>query len=161
MQNASNPLIFVLFTDQLYKQKVVDYLKVYKFTNVETFLTGEEVLKNMSKNPDIVIQDYFLEGMPEIELMTRAKKILPNVEFIFLSDKDNIDTAINCMKNGACDYIVKDEMALHKMAAKIQKINTASQLASKNSRFKLGVILFFIVLGLLIIATLFLMFNQL
>jgi uncharacterized membrane protein YidH (DUF202 family) len=52
-------------------------------------------------------------------------------------------------------------MALHKMAAKIQKINTASQLASKNSRFKLGVILFFIVLGLLIIATLFLMFNQL
>jgi DNA-binding NarL/FixJ family response regulator len=161
MQNANNPLIFVLLTDQLYREKVVNYLKVYKFTNVETYLTGEEVLKNMSKNPDIVIQDYILEEMTEIELMTKAKKILPNVEFIFLSDKDNIDTAINCMKNGACDYIVKDEMALHKMAAKIQKINTASLLATKNSRFKLGVVLFFIVLGLMIIVTLVVMINQL
>jgi len=84
MQNTKNPLIFVVEDNQLYNRLVVSYLKTNKFTNVESFLTGEEVLKNMHKNPDIVIQDYLLDGISGIEVMIKAKKNYPNVEFIFL-----------------------------------------------------------------------------
>jgi len=123
MQNTKNPLIFVVEDNQMYNKLVVSYLKTNKFTNVLSFLTGEDALKNMDKNPDIVIQDYLLEGMTGIEVLIKAKKTNPNVEFIFLSGQDSIDIAINSMKYGAYDYIVKDQMALQKMVNKINKIN--------------------------------------
>jgi DNA-binding NtrC family response regulator len=138
----------------MYNKLVVSYLKTNKFTNVESYLSGEEALNNMHKNPDIIIQDYLLDGMTGIEVLIKAKKINPSVEFIFLSGQDSIDIAINSMKYGAYDYIVKDQMALQKMVNKINKINSVTELVKTNKRYKVGVILFFIGLGLLIIVTL-------
>lgn len=153
MQNTKNPLIFVVEDNQMYNKLVVSYLKTNKLTNVESYLSGEEVLNNMSKNPDIIIQDYLLEGMTGIEVLIKAKKTNPNVEFIFLSGQDSIDIAINSMKYGAYDYIVKDQMALQKMVNKITKINSVTELVKSNKRYKVGVVLFFIGLGMLVIAT--------
>jgi len=153
MQNTKNPLIFVVEDNQMYNKLVVSYLKTNKLTNVESYLSGEEALNNMSKNPDIIIQDYLLEGMTGIEVLIKAKKTNPNVEFIFLSGQDSIDIAINSMKYGAYDYIVKDQMALQKMVNKINKINSVTELVKSNKRYKIGVILFFIGLGMLVIAT--------
>jgi len=153
MQNTKNPLIFVVEDNQMYNKLVVSYLKTNKLTNVESYLSGEDALSNMSKNPDIIIQDYLLEGMTGIEVLIKAKKTNPNVEFIFLSGQDSIDIAINSMKYGAYDYIVKDQMALQKMVNKINKINSVTELVKSNKRYKVGVVLFFIGLGLLIIAT--------
>ena len=154
MKNTKNPLIFVVEDNQMYNKLVVSYLKTNKFTNVESYLSGEEALNNMHKNPDIIIQDYLLDGMTGIEVLIKAKKINPAVEFIFLSGQDSIDIAINSMKYGAYDYIVKDQMALQKMVNKINKINSVTELVKTNKRYKIGVILFFIGLGLLIIVTL-------
>ncbi|HBO73786.1 MAG TPA: hypothetical protein DD653_03755, partial [Marinilabiliales bacterium] len=61
----------------MYNKLVVSYLKTNKFTKVESFFSGEEALKNMDKNPDIVIQDYLLEGMTGIEVLIKAKKSNP------------------------------------------------------------------------------------
>ncbi|HAQ20420.1 MAG TPA: hypothetical protein DCR40_14495 [Prolixibacteraceae bacterium] len=151
MPNTKNPLIFVVEDNQMYNKLVVSYLKTNKFTLVESYLSGEEALKNMDKNPDIVIQDYLLEGMTGIEVLIKAKKSNPNVEFIFLSGQDSIDIAINSMKYGAYDYIVKDQMALQKLVNKINKINSVTELVKSNKRYKIGVVLFFIGIGLFIV----------
>jgi DNA-binding NtrC family response regulator len=153
MQNTKNPLIFVVEDNQMYNKLVVSYLKTNKFTNVESYLSGEEALNNMHKNPDIVIQDYLLDGMTGIEVLIKAKKTNPTVEFIFLSGQDSIDIAINSMKYGAYDYIVKDQMALQKMVNKINKINSVTELVKSNERYRVGVILFFVGIGLLVVAT--------
>lgn len=153
MQNKKNPLIFVVEDNQMYNKLVVSYLKTNKFTNVESYLSGEDALKNMDKNPDIVIQDYLLEGMTGIEVLIKAKKSNPTVEFIFLSGQDSIDIAINSMKYGAYDYIVKDQMALQKLVNKIHKINSVTELVKSNKRYRVGVVLFFIGLALLVLIT--------
>lgn len=155
MQNTKNPLIFVVEDNHIYKDLVVSYLKTHKYTNVESYLTGEEALKNMHKNPDVVIQDYLLDGMTGIEVLIKAKKIAPNVEFIFLSGNDNIDIAINSMKYGASNYIVKDQQALPKMVEKIRQLSSASEIVKTKKSFKLGVTLFFVGIGLLIAFTIF------
>ena len=153
MQNTKNPLIFVVEDNQMYNKLVVSYLRTNKFTNVESFLTGEDVLRNMNKNPDIIIQDYLLDGMTGIEVLIKAKKTNPNVEFIFLSGNDSIDIAINSMKYGAYNYILKDQMALPKLVEKIQKINSVTEVVTTKKGYKWGVVLFFILIGLLVIAT--------
>jgi hypothetical protein len=55
------------------------------------------------------------------------------------------------MKHGAYDYIVKDQMALKKMADKITKIIAIQKLVKSNKRYKLGIVLFFLTLALIII----------
>ena len=67
MQNNKGPLIFVVEDNPVYNKLVVSYLKTNKFTNVEAFLSGEEVLKAMERQPKIIIQDYLLDGMNGIE----------------------------------------------------------------------------------------------
>lgn len=151
MQNVKNPLIFVVEDNQMYNKLVVSYLRSHKLTNVEAFLTGEEALKNMDKNPDIVVQDYLLEKMTGIDVLVKAKKIHPDIEFIFLSGQDSIEIAINSMKYGAYDYIVKDQMALKKLLDKIHKILSVHRLQKTNKRYKVGVFLFFSILIVLII----------
>jgi len=154
MQNKKNPLIFVVEDNQMYNKLVVSYLKTNNFRNLESFLTGGYTLKNLDKNPDIIIQDYLLDGMTGIEVLIKAKKTNPNVEFIFLSGQDSIDIAINSMKYGAYDYIVKDQMALQKMVNKIHKINSVTELVKANKRYRVGVVLFFIGLIVLVLVTL-------
>lgn len=151
MQNNRGPLVFVVEDNPVYSKLVVSYLKTNKFTNVESFVSGEDAIKAMEKQPQIVIQDYLLDGMNGIEVLKKAKKIAPEVEFIFLSGQDSIDIAINTMKYGAYDYIVKDQMALKKLVNKMNKILSVSNLEKSHKRFKTGVILFFIFLALFII----------
>ncbi len=158
MKNTRNLLIFVVDDNQVYNKLVVNYLNSNEFTNVESYLSGEDALMNMHKNPDIVIQDYLLEGMTGIEVLVKAKKTNPSVEFIFLSGQDSIDIAINTMKFGAYDYIVKDQMALQKLVNKINKINSVSELVKSNKRYNTGVILFVVVLVAIVIVTIMMIF---
>ena len=151
MQNNNGPLIFIVEDNPVYSKLVASYLRTNKFTNIESYSSGEEVLKAMTRQPKIVIQDYLLDGMNGIEVLKKAKKIAPDVEFIFLSGQDSIDIAINTMKYGAYDYIVKDQMALKKMVNKMNKILSVTQLEKSNKRYKTGVVLFFIFLSLFII----------
>ncbi|MCW0481628.1 response regulator [Gaoshiqia sediminis] len=151
MSNNKNPLIFVVEDNHVYNKLIVSFLNTNKFTNVESFTTGEEAVQAMVRQPAVVIQDYLLDGMNGIEVLKKSKKIAPNAEFIFLSGQDNIDVAINTIKYGAYDYIVKDQMALKKMVNKIEKIQSYTKLEVAKKRYKTGVILFFVVLALFII----------
>jgi PAS domain S-box-containing protein len=61
-------------------------------------------------NPDIIISDY---RMPQFDGMTAlqlALDRLPLTPFIILTSAINEDTAVECMKAGASDYIIKEHM---------------------------------------------------
>jgi DNA-binding NtrC family response regulator len=119
-----------------------------------SFYSGEDTINNLYRNPDIIIQDFLLDGMNGIEVLKKAKEQNPNIEFIFLSGQDNIDVAINTMKYGAYDYIVKDQMALKKMVNKINKIQSVNKLVKSNKRYRSGVVIFFIAIVVIILLVL-------
>ncbi len=143
MQIKTDPLIFIVEDNPVYNKLVVNYLQSKKFNRVESFLSGEECLKRLGEKPDIVIQDILLEGIDGIDVLKATKKILPHTEFIFLSGQDSVDVAINTMKLGAYDYIVKDQMALKKLVDKINKIISLQHLVRSNQRYKMGLTVFF------------------
>ena len=89
--------------------------------------------------------------MNGIEVLKRVKKVKPHTEFIFLSGQDSMDVAINTMKYGAFDYIVKDQMTLEKMVNKINQIMSVTTLKKSKKQYKLGIVLFFIVLFLIVL----------
>jgi DNA-binding NtrC family response regulator len=153
MRKKTDPLIFIVEDNPVYNKLVVSYLHSKKFNRIESFTSGEECLKRINEKPDIIIQDYLLEGIDGLEVMQATKKIHPHTEFIVLSGQDSIEVAINTLKYGAYDYIVKDQMALSKLVDKITKIVAVQELVRNNKRFKSGILLFF---GALIAILLFL-----
>lgn len=100
-----------------------------EFTNqtdysVETFLSGELCLENLTNNPDVIILDYYLDStnknaMNGIETLDKIKAISPDVPVVMLSAQDKIDVAISCMHHGAFDYVVKSETAFIRLQKNI------------------------------------------
>jgi len=151
MENQKYPLIFIVEDNTVYNKLIVNHLRLHKLTRTESFLSGEECLKNIDRKPDIIIQDYLLDGMNGIEVLKATRKKHPDTEFIFLSGQNDIELAINSMKYGAYDYIVKDQFALKKLTDKINRIIIHHELINSNKRYKLGITLFFIALVVIIL----------
>jgi PAS domain S-box-containing protein len=73
--------------------------------------TEKEMIEALSElNPEIVISDY---SMPKFDGM-RALKILlehnSDIPFIMLTGSKNEETAAECIKAGAADYVIKERM---------------------------------------------------
>lgn len=147
-----NPLIFVVEDNEFYNDLIVTHLNKQKFTNVKSFFTGEECLKDLAQKPDIIIQDYNLPGMNGIEVLKRVKKIHHDTEFIFLSAQESLDVATDTIRYGAYDYVVKDGVVFDKVIFKIKKIITNKKLARQNLILKASMLIFFIVVFILVIA---------
>lgn len=88
---------------------------------MESFVTGEDCLKKIQKNPktaaDIVILDYhlnteFKHAMNGIEILKKIKELNPKIIVIMLSSEDKLKIANESINNGAYEFVLKSETAL-------------------------------------------------
>ena len=70
---------------------------------------GQDALDMLAKNRnlDIVILDVKMPGMDGIETLKEMKKSVPLTEVIMLTAHATVETAIEGMKLGAYDYLMK------------------------------------------------------
>ncbi len=92
--------------------------------DVSTCLSGEEAVEKLKKlNFDVVILDVSMPGIDGNETLRRIKPIKPLTEVIMLTGHATVESAIEGMKLGAFDYLMKpcetDEL--------ISKINSAHE----------------------------------
>jgi len=126
MNNENKIKLFLVDDDAVYlKLLEIEFLQHGDF-DIETYPTGELCLENLSHNPDVIILDYYLDGvdvnaMNGMETLDKIKASNPNIPVVMLSSQDKIDIAISCMHHGAFDYVVKSETAF----IRLQKIITA------------------------------------
>lgn len=75
---------------------------------VSTAHSGKECLEILSeKEIDVVILDIRMPGMDGIETLKEIKKRYPLVEVIMLTGHGTTETAVEGMKLGAFDYLIK------------------------------------------------------
>jgi two-component system, OmpR family, response regulator len=103
----------------------IEFLQHADFT-IETFVSGELFIANLSHKPDLIILDYLLDGtdknaMHGIQALDKIKAFNPDIPVIMLSAQDKIEVAVNCMHHKAFDYVVKSETAF----IRLQKIITS------------------------------------
>jgi len=74
-------------------------------------MTEADLLIEIEKGPwDMVISDYNLAGFNGLEVLKIVKERLPDVPFILVSGTVGEDVAVQAMKSGAQNYIMKDNM---------------------------------------------------
>ncbi len=75
---------------------------------VFTAYSGKEALSALEKQPiDIVILDIKMPGMDGIDTLREIKKKIPLVEVILLTGHGSTETAVEGMRLGAFDYLMK------------------------------------------------------
>ena len=117
--------LFLVDDDAVFlKSLEIDFIQHADFT-IETFATGELCMANLSHDPDVIILDFFLDGIDEtamngIETLDKIKAYNQDIPVVMLSSQDKIEVAIDCMHHRAFDYVVKSETAF----VRLQKIIT-------------------------------------
>ena len=83
-------------------------LEIRDFKTSKAF-SGKEALQVLAENENIevVILDVKMPGMDGIETLTEIKRKKPLVEVIMLSGHADVESAIEGMKHGAFDYLMK------------------------------------------------------
>jgi DNA-binding NtrC family response regulator len=76
--------------------------------NIISVYNGRECLDTLEKTPvDVVILDVKMPGMDGIETLKEIKKRHPLVEVIMLTGHGTIQSAVEGMKLGAFDFLLK------------------------------------------------------
>lgn len=109
MKPANGLKIFILEDDRWYGAMLEHHLALNPDYQVSKFENEKDFLKAMYESPDVVTLDYSLSEMDGNQVLKKIKEISPETEVIIISGQEDIATAVNLLKTGAFDYIVKDE----------------------------------------------------
>jgi len=90
------------YVNSLFKQLVV------RNYDVNAVYDGDEAIKMVHQhNFDVVLLDVLMPGKDGIKTFKEIKKIDPTVQVIIHTGHAKIDLAIDGLKSGICDYIIK------------------------------------------------------
>ncbi|MFN5634439.1 MAG: sigma-54-dependent transcriptional regulator [Flavobacteriia bacterium] len=120
--------IFVVEDDPMYSKIVKHKLSMDPEFEVSVFNDGTSFLKNIHENPSVVTLDHSLPDISGLELIKKLKKENPSIQVIVLSAQEDIKTALEMLRVGAYDYIIKDEQAMDKLWHLVHQANEKGQL---------------------------------
>lgn len=118
--------LFIVDDNLLSLTSLRDYLDIRfgKDLNISTFLSGAKALEKVDKNTGIVILDYDLKGENGNVVLQSIKKINPKTEVIMFSSNEEIGVAIDSLRKGASNYVVKDDTGRRKISNLVLNIIT-------------------------------------
>ena len=150
MQQTKNPLIFIIEDSVVYKDLIVGFLNANGLANIKVYKKGEDSLNDLHLKPDLIILDYIGTGINGLEMMAKIGLDHPEIDFIFLSGQNDVEIAVQIMRLGAADYIVKNDQAPYKLLKSIEGLINLSRREKQAKGFRIGVVGFFVLLFLVI-----------
>lgn len=115
--------VHMIDDDEMFLTALQHYLQGALNGQIKTkcFHTGEEFLKNLpAEKPDVIILDHFLNSrapfaMDGMSVLQKIKQLNPKIPVIILSGQNRIEVALNSLKSGAYDYVIKNDNAFLKI----------------------------------------------
>ena len=102
----SKHLVFVTDDDYALRRLLELTISSWGYA-VQTFSTGEALLKQLDQQPDVVLLDHMLPGLSGLEVLGALRDATPELPVIMLSAQSRIDVAVEIMRAGAADYFTK------------------------------------------------------
>ncbi|MGE5389948.1 MAG: ATP-binding protein [Deltaproteobacteria bacterium] len=78
--------------------------------NVSRAQSENEFCEQLNKRPELVISDYWLPDFDGLTALQRTRARFPGIPFIFVSGVMGEETAIETLKRGATDYVLKNRL---------------------------------------------------
>lgn len=101
--------IFIVEDDPTYMKFLKYVLSLNPDFEVSTFENGKSVLDHLHKKPNIITLDYTLPDLAGEVVLKKIQEVDSSIPVIIISAQEKIGTAVELLKTGAYDYIIKDE----------------------------------------------------
>jgi len=110
MQNKTvQTRLFIVEDDKTYGRMLKYVAEMNPDYEVFWYKTGKECLDNLHLNPSVVSLDYSLPDMTGVEVLKRIKQYNKSIGIVIISGQQDVGTAVELLKAGAYDYIIKNE----------------------------------------------------
>jgi DNA-binding NtrC family response regulator len=144
MENQSEFKFFIVDDDFFCSSMYEQYLRNMGCTNITHFSNGVDCLNNLHLNPDIIFLDHDMNDLTGFEVLKKIKRINPGIYVVMISGQDDIKTAVDALKYGAFDYLIKDGQVSNKIEILISKIiKIKEELKKSNAGFVSKLLSFF------------------
>ncbi len=111
-----NKILILLVEDNKDFAKLLDvYLQRYE-KDMFSVIWKENytsALQEIETNPDldVILMDYFLPGKNGLEITMELRERKVNQPIVFLTVNKDLDVALNVMKLGVAEYLIKDDIS--------------------------------------------------
>ncbi|HLN52789.1 MAG TPA: sigma-54 dependent transcriptional regulator [Lentimicrobium sp.] len=107
---SADPFKIFLVEDDVIFSKVISYhLSLNPDNQVEVFPDGKSLIKNLYKQPNLITLDYNLPDMTGLEVLKQVREFNPDIPVVIVSGQQDLATAIELLRKGAYDYLLKDQ----------------------------------------------------
>ena len=135
MTNEERPRVLIVDDEKFIRDILADFLGMEGYV-VRTAEDGNAALSELSHaRYDLIISDLKMPRMGGIELLEQIGTAAPNALTVIMTGFGTVETAIDAMKRGAYDYILKPfkvEEVIHVVQRGLEK----QRLAAENLRLK-------------------------
>ena len=112
----SSTKIFIVDDELVMRKSLSGWLKRDCY-DVDTAESGEEAIEKLKKTRfDLLLVDIKMEGISGLDVLKHVRENDPDMAVVMITAYGSISTAIEAMKNGAYDYLLKpfdpDELGL-------------------------------------------------
>ncbi|MBW1783766.1 MAG: sigma-54-dependent Fis family transcriptional regulator [Deltaproteobacteria bacterium] len=102
-----NTKILIVDDELIMRESLADWLE-RDGHDIETAASGEEALKRLKNTRfDILLVDIKMDGMTGLDVLKQVKATDPDTAVVMITAYGSISTAIEAMKNGAFEYLLK------------------------------------------------------
>ena len=101
--------IFIVEDDPWYGEILEYHLSLNEDYVITRFTTGKECLANLHKKPDLITIDFSLPDFTGDKLYEKIKQVDDSIPVVAISGQEEVAVAVNLLKAGVTDYLVKDE----------------------------------------------------
>ncbi|MEK6570834.1 MAG: sigma-54 dependent transcriptional regulator, partial [Bacteroidota bacterium] len=99
---------------------------------VEEAANGQEAFKKITENPpDVVITDIEMPGMKGVDLLEKVSQVSPQTFVIIITAYASIETAVQALRKGAYDYILKP-LEFDELILRLRRLMEFKRLALEN-----------------------------
>jgi len=166
--------IFFVEDSHFFARVLLNKLKKYEQIIVDYFPDGETMLKNLDLEPDIIILDFYLDSVNSNaknghQILDILQHERPEIPVVILSSQQDIQRAVDLLKIGATDYIVKNpDTFYHHLIKAINNIVRINELEVelntlkikyRNERLRMLTVFSIVVLAVLILLLINYSFN--
>lgn len=101
--------IFIVEDDPWYGEILEYHLSLNEDYVINRFTTGKECLANLHKKPDLITIDFSLPDFTGDKLYEKIRQTDDSIPVVVISGQEEVTVAVNLLKMGVTDYLVKDE----------------------------------------------------
>ncbi|WP_053405287.1 sigma-54 dependent transcriptional regulator [Persicobacter sp. CCB-QB2] len=120
--------IFIVEDNDWYANFLCHHLSRNPEFEVQHFATGKQLISHLEELPDVISLDYELPDLDGDNLLKKIQSFDEELPVIMVSGQEDVNTAIEILKAGAFDYIVKNEDAPERLWQAMHRVQKQQKL---------------------------------